>query len=72
MRLFQIEEPAEPVPSTQRQANQQEARAALLALAPKFQTVLALHYFEELPVKDVAEVIGCRGGDGEIETRASA
>ena len=62
LRLFQIEEPVDSDASTQRQANQQEARAALLALAPKFQAVLALHYFEELSVIEVAEVIGCRVG----------
>ena len=62
VRLFQIEEPAESAASTEGQTNQQEARGALLALPPKFQTVLALHYFEELSVKDMADVIGCRVG----------
>ena len=40
----------------------EHTRAALLDLAPKFQTVLALHYLEGLPIREVATAIGCRVG----------
>jgi len=42
--------------------DRERAQAALLALPPKFQTVLSLHYFEGLAVSEVAAVIGCRVG----------
>lgn len=38
------------------------ARAALLCLAPRFQSVLALHYLEELPVDEVARILQLRPG----------
>ncbi len=38
------------------------ARAALLTLSPKYQTVLALHYLEGMTVADVALATGCRVG----------
>ncbi len=38
------------------------AREAMLALSPKHQTVLSLHYFEGLSVEEVASVVGCRVG----------
>jgi RNA polymerase sigma-70 factor (ECF subfamily) len=38
------------------------AKLALLALAPKHQAVLALHYLEGLAIKDVAAILGCRVG----------
>jgi len=38
------------------------AREAMLALSPKHQTVLSLHYLEGLSVEEVASVIGCRVG----------
>ena len=38
------------------------ARRALLTLLPKYQSVLALHYLEEMGVKEIATVIGCRVG----------
>lgn len=40
----------------------EKARAALLTLAPKFQTVLALHYLEGLPIDQIAATVGCRLG----------
>jgi len=40
----------------------EHTRAALLDLAPKFQAVLALHYLEGLPIREVATAIGCRVG----------
>jgi RNA polymerase sigma-70 factor (ECF subfamily) len=38
------------------------ARAAMLSLSPKFQTVLSLHYLEGMSVEEAASVIGCRVG----------
>ncbi len=43
------------------------AQQAMLAIAPKYQAVLSLHYLEGLPVKDVAVVIGCR--EGTVKSR---
>jgi RNA polymerase sigma-70 factor (ECF subfamily) len=40
----------------------QRARRALLALPPRYQTVLALHYVEGLGLEDVARTVGCRLG----------
>ncbi len=45
------------------------ARAALLTLAPKYQTVLALHYLEGLSVEEVARTVGCR--PGTVKSRLS-
>jgi RNA polymerase sigma-70 factor (ECF subfamily) len=38
------------------------ALKAMLALSPKHQTVLSLHYLEGLSVEDVAMIVGCRVG----------
>lgn len=38
------------------------ARRALLTLLPNYQSVLALHYLEEMGVNEIATVIGCRVG----------
>jgi RNA polymerase sigma-70 factor (ECF subfamily) len=38
------------------------ARAALLSLPPRYQTVLALHHLEGLSVEEVAAALGCRSG----------
>lgn len=43
------------------------ARAALLTLPPRFQTVLALHYLEGMPVADIALALGCR--EGTVKSR---
>jgi RNA polymerase sigma-70 factor, ECF subfamily len=43
-------------------ADPQRTQQALLALPPKFQAVLSLHYFESLSVAEIAAVIGCRVG----------
>ncbi len=40
----------------------EEARFALLSLAAKHQTVLALHYLEGMPVAQIAMTLGCRAG----------
>ena len=39
-----------------------EARAALLRLPARLQAVLSLHYLEELPLDQVARILGCRVG----------
>jgi RNA polymerase sigma-70 factor (ECF subfamily) len=39
-----------------------DARAALLMLPPKYQTALALHYLEAMPIAEVALATGCRVG----------
>ena len=44
------------------EAERERAKLALLALAPRYQSVLALHYLEGLAVKEVAAVLGCRVG----------
>ena len=43
-------------------ANVDRARRAMLMLSPKLQSVLALHYLEDLSVEEVAAVLGCRVG----------
>lgn len=45
-----------------RRESREHVRTALLTLAPKHQTVLALHYLEGMPVAEVALAIGCRVG----------
>lgn len=40
----------------------ERARQALLALPPKYQTVLTLHYLERMSVEEVAQALGCRVG----------
>jgi RNA polymerase sigma-70 factor (ECF subfamily) len=45
-----------------RAADAGRARQAMLTLKPKHQSVLALHYLEELSVEEVAVVLGCRVG----------
>jgi len=42
--------------------NADRARQAMLRLSPKHQSVLALHYLEDLSVDEVAVVLGCRVG----------
>ena len=49
-------------PSTHGAFDQEFAQRALLALPPKYQAVLSLHYLEGLDLKAVATVIGCRVG----------
>lgn len=40
----------------------ERARLALMALPPKYQTVLSLHYLEGLSLQDIAVAVGCRLG----------
>ncbi len=40
----------------------ERVRLAMLTLAPRYQSVLSLYYLEEMPIADVASVIGCRVG----------
>ncbi len=47
----------------------EQARAAMMALAPKHQAVLALHYLEGLPLEEVAFVTGRR--IGTVKSRLS-
>ena len=47
---------------TDRRESREYVRTALLTLAPKHQTVLALHYLEGMPVAEVAVAIGVRVG----------
>lgn len=44
------------------ESDAERARRALLALPPKFQTVLSLHYLEGLSLEDIASAVGCRLG----------
>ena len=39
-----------------------EARLALLRVAPRFQAVLSLHYFEGLSVEEIGRALSCRPG----------
>ena len=47
---------------TEREEERNRVRRALLALPAWQQSVLALHYLEELPVAEIARVLGCRVG----------
>ncbi len=44
------------------EVDRDRVRRALLALAPKYQSVLSLHYLEGLSVEDVSQALGCRLG----------
>ncbi len=55
-------EPVDRPAATNGVVTRDRARAALLAVAPKYQAVLALHYLEGLTVEDVALATGCRVG----------
>lgn len=62
LRLEHLEAVAASPRSPDEAWNEQHAERALLSLPPKYQAVLSLHYFEQLAIKDVAAVIGCRVG----------
>lgn len=61
-----IDPPVEPA-STDSKARAEHARLSLLALKPKYQAVLALHYLEGMPVTEVARTLGCR--EGTVKSR---
>lgn len=44
------------------ESDAERARVALLALAPKYQTVLSLHYLEGMSLEEIAQAVGCRLG----------
>lgn len=47
----------------------ERAQVALLALPPKLQAALSLHYIEGLAIREVAAVLGCR--EGTVKSRLS-
>ncbi len=51
------------------QPSAEVARAALLLIAPRYQAVLALHYFEGLSVGETARALKCR--EGTVKSRLS-
>jgi RNA polymerase sigma-70 factor (ECF subfamily) len=54
-----VTEPESPADSTNGQ-RLARVRAALLALRPKYQTVVVLRYFTQMSFADIAAVVGCR------------
>jgi RNA polymerase sigma-70 factor (ECF subfamily) len=58
----QIDDRRHDPPSTGGETDPEQARRALLSLPPKYQSVLALHYFEGLALQEIAAIIGCRLG----------
>lgn len=44
-------------------------RRVLLALRPKYQTVVVLRYYSRMPISDIARVTGCR--EAAVRTRLS-
>jgi RNA polymerase sigma-70 factor (ECF subfamily) len=58
----QIDDLRQNPPSTGGETDPEQARHALLSLPPKYQSVLALHYFEGLALQEIAAIIGCRLG----------
>ena len=61
------EQPAQPLADSSHDADL--IHSALLTLAPKFQSVLALFYLEELPIAEIALVLRCR--EGTVKSRLS-
>lgn len=60
------EEPSREPPE---QTDGELARLALLAVKPKYQTVLSLHYLEGMSVEEIAAAVGCR--IGTVKSRLS-
>jgi RNA polymerase sigma-70 factor (ECF subfamily) len=46
-------------------------RAALLSLSPRQRAVVVLHYLEDLPMREVAELIGCSEATGFVHLHAA-
>ena len=57
--------PAKPQPEVEDRAKR--VRETLLQLPVPFQTVLALHYLEEMSVAEIAKVVGC--AEGTVKSR---
>jgi len=53
--------------SPDRESDLSGVRAALLTLPVRFQSVLSLHYLEEMSIQRVAEVLGC--AEGTVKSR---
>jgi RNA polymerase sigma-70 factor (ECF subfamily) len=60
---------ARDVPAAAPRDGADEVTAMLLALPPRLQAVLSLHYLEGLPVEEVARVLGVR--PGTVKSRLS-
>ncbi len=67
-RLAECERPDDASVSAS-DASVEHLRQALGALAPRFQSVLALHYVDGLSVAETATVLGCR--EGTVKSRLS-
>jgi RNA polymerase sigma-70 factor (ECF subfamily) len=50
----------QPVSDSPRERRSARVRGALLALRPKYQTVVVLRYYAQMSFADIAEVLGCR------------
>ena len=48
-----------------------ELRAALVRLSPRQRAVVVLHYLEDLPMREVAELIGCSEATGFVHLHAA-
>lgn len=55
-------EPTAAAGPTDRALETEIARRAMLAISPKHQAVLSLHYLEGLSLEDIAAILGCRVG----------
>ena len=64
-----VAEPVPRAPKAKQVIGGDQVRRMLLTLSPKYQSVLALHYLEEMSVAEIATVIGCRVGT--IKSRLS-
>ena len=50
------------ITSIDQEAEFRWVRQLVLSLAPKYRQVVALRYFEELPIRDIAEILGKKEG----------
>jgi RNA polymerase sigma-70 factor (ECF subfamily) len=58
-----------PAPVHDRAQQAEHVRSALLALPLRFQSVLSLHYLDEMSIHDIAQVLGCP--EGTVKSRLS-
>ena len=68
-RSIDLSEPLMTEPPDKVDERLEPMRIALLALPLAFQTVLTLHYFEDLSVDTIAEIMNCR--PGTVKSRMS-